>query len=717
MISCGPLLWSQQRTTVPHLVQFSGMVTESAGRPTESIAFALYKDQTGGTPIWLETQNVPLDESGRYSVLLGAARNDGLPTELFTTGEARWLGVQPEGQAEQPRVLLLSVPYALKAADAETIGGLPPSAFVMAAAPPGSGGDSPAASSPADVQPAVTPALAGSGTLDFIPLWTPNGSTLGNSILFQSSSSNIGVGIQTPAAKLDVKGGVLVRGPLSLPASGTATATAGKNSEPVNLTASAFNSGTATAVNQTFRWQTEPAGNDTASASGTLNLLFGVGSSTPAETGLNISSAGLFSFAPGQTFPGAGTITGVTAGSGLTGGGTSGNVNLGLLTSCAANQVLQWTGSAWVCGTVGTGNGTITGVTAGTDLTGGGTSGNVTLNVDTTKVAQLNSLNNGLFSVMGSNAGSDGATAVAGTGLGLLGVGVEGTGGAYGVEGFSTGGTGVGGFGGIQGVYGYTTSTSDSALGVRGQVVGLSGKTKGVLGSTNSPNGTGVVGYGQGNSVTGNIIGCCAVGVWGDTSSNAPGAAGLVGTADDARAIYLQNNSPSGVPTAYMFQGASGKFALVAGGATGACTVDTNGNLACHGSKSAVVPVDSGQRQVALYAVEAPQNWFEDFGSGQLAQGGATVALEPTFAQTVNAASGYHVFLTPEGDCRGLYVSNKTATGFEVHELGGGQSNVSFDYRIVALRRGYEDVRLADKTEMMAQAKAGIPNPLATGPR
>ena len=57
------------------------------------------------------------------------------------------------------------------------------------------------------------------------------------------------------------------------------------------------------------------------------------------------------------------------------------------------------------------------------------------------------------------------------------------------------------------------------------------------------------------------------------------------------------------------------------------------------------------------------------------------VELDPTFAQTVNMASDYHVFLTPEGDCRGLYISHKTAVGFEVHEFGGGQSNVAFDYR------------------------------------
>jgi hypothetical protein len=87
-------------------------------------------------------------------------------------------------------------------------------------------------------------------------------------------------------------------------------------------------------------------------------------------------------------------ITGIdtASGSGLQGGGTSGTLNLSLLTSCAANQVLQWNGSAWACTSL-SGGGTITGVTAGTDLTGGGTSGNVTLNLNTSLVPQLNAAN------------------------------------------------------------------------------------------------------------------------------------------------------------------------------------------------------------------------------------------------------------------------------------------------------------------------------------
>ena len=116
--------------------------------------------------------------------------------------------------------------------------------------------------------------------------------------------------------------------------------------------------------------------------------------------------------------------------------------------------------------------------------------------------------------------------------------------------------------------------------------------------------------------------------------------------------------------------------------------------------------MDGGARKVSLYAMQSAENWFEDAGSGQLSNGSASIALDPTFAQTVNAGVEYHVFLTPNSDCKGLYVSQKTASSFDVHELGGGTSSIAFDYRIMAKRRGYENVRLEDLTEQFNKQEA-----------
>jgi hypothetical protein len=122
--------------------------------------------------------------------------------------------------------------------------------------------------------------------------------------------------------------------------------------------------------------------------------------------------------------------------------------------------------------------------------------------------------------------------------------------------------------------------------------------------------------------------------------------------------------------------------------------VDENGSTGAVGTKGAVVDTQ-GYDTRKLYAMESPEVWFEDFGTGTLVNGATTVSIEPIFAETVNLEE-YHVFLTPLGDCNGLYVATKTPTSFEVRELGGGTSNISFDYRIVAHRLGYEDVRLEE---------------------
>ena len=46
----------------------------------------------------METQNVQADAGGHYSILLGSTKPDGLPSELFASEQARWIGVQIEQQ-------------------------------------------------------------------------------------------------------------------------------------------------------------------------------------------------------------------------------------------------------------------------------------------------------------------------------------------------------------------------------------------------------------------------------------------------------------------------------------------------------------------------------------------------------------------------------------------------------------------------------------------
>jgi hypothetical protein len=126
---------TNQQPVVPRLMKFNGVLRDPTGKPLSGaveVTFALYGTETGGEVLWFETQSVQADDQGRYTALLGAMHTEGLPVDLFTSGEARWLGVQVGREAEQkPRVLLLSVPYALKASDAETLGGKPASAFVQ----------------------------------------------------------------------------------------------------------------------------------------------------------------------------------------------------------------------------------------------------------------------------------------------------------------------------------------------------------------------------------------------------------------------------------------------------------------------------------------------------------------------------------------------------------------------------------------------------------
>jgi hypothetical protein len=380
---------------------------------------------------------------------------------------------------------------------------------------------------------------------------------------------------------------------------------------------------------------------------------------------------------------GDGTITGVTTagGSGLTGGGTSGTLNLSLTNACAANQVLQWSGSAWACSSAGTG--TITGVTAGTGLTGGGTSGNVTLNLNTSQIPLLAGSNvftaNNLFEStvnfngLASFANASFAELGVGTSSPLSNVDVIGGGGMHTL----IGNPGCGTFAAI----GFLTSpfsdcTNYALLGdsAGGTYINASGDSQTIHFRINNSD----------------VMDVFDGPIYGTLYEN-----GIVGINTSTPAAALE----------VVWDGASEIIPFAAEGANGSCDMDSSGDLHCTGVVSGDAQVDGGTRTVAMSAIESPVNWVEDFGSARLVNGAAVVELDPTYIQTVNSTLDYKVFPVPNGDCKGLYVTNKTATSFEVRELGGGTSSVDFDYRITAVRKNYETVRFADHTREMELLK------------
>jgi hypothetical protein len=205
------------------------------------------------------------------------------------------------------------------------------------------------------------------------------------------------------------------------------------------------------------------------------------------------------------------------------------------------------------------------------------------------------------------------------------------------------------------GIFGSNTNTSTGA------------PVFGVVGTVNSSfvNSAGVYGLNQAGSSGAGVLGNGFIGVLGMT--NVTGGYG----------IYGVSNSP----LAY-----SGYF-------TGGEGVYIVGNYTATGLKNAIVPVGNEWRK--LYCEEAAEVYFTDYGSGTLTNGRAHIELDPTFLQTVtiDATHLIKVFIEMNSETNGVYVS-KSATGFDVIENGGGTSSGTFDYRIVAKRKGYEGVRM-----------------------
>jgi len=248
-----------------------------------------------------------------------------------------------------------------------------------------------------------------------------------------------------------------------------------------------------------------------------------------------------------------------------------------------------------------------------------------------------------------------------------------------GIEGQASSGNGLYGTtsstNGNSAVAGVATNSNGTAHGVYGRssngqgVLGKSSSNNGVEGHTSSPmDFAGVAGYGDGDS------GLAETGVYGKG-----GAMGVTG-----------ESSHGGVAVAAFSDDTSTDIFVGSNDANNdSCVIDPRANLKCTGKitgkKALRVQHRSSEGQdVLAYASESASATIEDVGTARMFAGMANVAIDPAFASVMDRTSPYYVFLTPLGDTRGLYVSVKSPSGFQVRETQGGRSRLEFDYRIVA---------------------------------
>lgn len=216
----------------------------------------------------------------------------------------------------------------------------------------------------------------------------------------------------------------------------------------------------------------------------------------------------------------------------------------------------------------------------------------------------------------------------------------------------------------------------------------------------------GIGGAGDAPGIVGQGGTAIADGVHGFTVSGT-GVSGESGNGVGVRATSSSSTGLVAIGTTGLFAsssavgGTAGEFTGNVSVVNGNVTV-TGGNVtATSGTQSVAVAFPDGSNR-RLYSVGSPENWFEDFGFGELVNGQAHVQLDGGFSSVV-ISDAYHVFITEYDGNNALYVTTRTGTGFVVRAKES-KANGTFSYRVVAKRKDIAAPRF-DKVDLPSGAK------------
>jgi hypothetical protein len=201
-----------------------------------------------------------------------------------------------------------------------------------------------------------------------------------------------------------------------------------------------------------------------------------------------------------------------------------------------------------------------------------------------------------------------------------------------------------------------------------------------VVGNNSATNGYGVEGEAPYTGVWGHSTSGYGIGVSGNSTSGYggvfSGATGVYAESPDTPLYSSGTASPHGV--FYTDTAGDGVF---------------SGKVTADGGFATVVKTRGGGH-VNPYGAMSTEAILEDTGTARIIGGAGAVRFDRAFAQSIETSRGYQVFLTPDGDTRGLYVAQKYEGGFIVRETERGHDSLDFDWRVVAHPYGASTQRL-----------------------
>ena len=114
-----------------------------------------------------------------------------------------------------------------------------------------------------------------------------------------------------------------------------------------------------------------------------------------------------------------------------------------------------------------------------------------------------------------------------------------------------------------------------------------------------------------------------------------------------------------------------------------------SGSQAADSSK---LRLDQSQSFFSTYGVDATREEIQLSGSNKLVNAEARIFFDESFSEIISASTSIRVIVTPTSYINGqLYVAEKNLYGFIVREIGGQDQGGTFDWLVIARRKGYDD--------------------------